>query len=211
MGVIGLIIAREYAVKIRNKWFLIMTILGPLLIAGIMVLPVWLSIEESKAQRIIVVDETELFRNHLPSGKNVEFVNLASTQEQGEVMLTQGEFTGMLYIPKNFTKANAVIFKYKKNVDNNLLENIQKKIEEKYFELTLRANSIPDSVIHVSKIGVQITRQRLKEDGKSVDNSFEAKSALGFILAGFIYFFILFYGVQIMRGVMEEKSNRIVK
>jgi ABC-2 type transport system permease protein len=211
MGVIKLIIAREYAVKIKNKWFLIMTILGPLLIAGIMILPVWLRLEESKAQRIIVVDETELFRNNLPSGKNVEFVNLASTQEQGEALLTQGEFTGMLYIPKNFTKANSVIFKYKKNVDNNLLENIQKKIEEKYFELTLRANAIPDSVIHVSKIGVQIARQRLKDDGKSVDNSFETKAALGFILAGFIYFFILFYGVQIMRGVMEEKTNRIVE
>jgi ABC-2 type transport system permease protein len=211
MGKTGLIIAREYSSKIRNKWFLIMTLLGPLLIAGIMILPIWLSLEENKAQRIIVVDETELFRKSLQSTRNVSFINIASTQEQGEMMLTQGEYTGMLYIPKNFTKANSVIFKYKKVPDNTLLENIQKKIEEKYFELTLQANNIPDSVIHVSKTSVKLTRQKLKDDGKSVDNAYELKSKTGFIMAGIIYFFILFYGVQIMRGVMEEKSNRIIE
>ena len=211
MGKTGLIIAREYSSKIRNKWFLIMTLLGPILIAGIMILPIWLSLEENKAQRIIVVDETELFRKSLQSTRNVNFINIASTQEQGEMMLTQGEYTGMLYIPKNFTKANSVIFKYKKVPDNTLLENIQKKIEEKYFELTLQANNIPDSVIHVSKTSVKLTRQKLKDDGKSVDNAYELKSKTGFIMAGIIYFFILFYGVQIMRGVMEEKSNRIIE
>lgn len=211
MSKVGIIISREYFYRIKNKWFMIMTIVGPLLIAGLMILPVWLAMEENKRQKFIVVDETRQFQDSLKSTKNVEFVTIASTKEQGEVLVNQSsEFTGMLYIPHNFTEANAIILTHKKEPSRTTVEYLSKIIESKYFETTLRLNNVPDSVIKVSRASIKIGLQKINEHGE-VDEGYEAKVAMGIGLAVFIYIFIIMYGMQIMRGVMEEKTNRIVE
>ena len=211
MSKIGIIIAREYFQRIRNKWFLVMTILGPLLIAGLMIVPVWLAIQSTKNQKILVVDETHLFLNSLQSTKNVEYINVASTQAQGEAMLTEGDFTGMILINKEFTTNSTIQLKYKKEPSRATVEYLKSAIEAKYFEYKLKSNNIPDSVIKVAKGDVIVAEEKLKDDGKSEDKSYEAKVAIGIGLSVFIYMFIFLYGMQIMRGVMEEKTSRIVE
>lgn len=210
MGKIGIIIAREYLYRIKNKWFIIMTFIGPILLAALMVLPVWLAVQENKSQKILVVDETHLFADSLKSDEIVQFVTIASTKEQGDILVKTGDYTGMLYIPQNFTKAYKVILSVKKDPPKITMDNLKKTLESKYFEMTLRANNVPDSVIKVSRTSIKIAKQKLNEHGE-VDTEHETRQIMGIGLAIFIYIFILIYGMQIMRGVMEEKTNRIVE
>jgi ABC-2 type transport system permease protein len=213
MGKIGIIISREYFQRLKNKWFWIMTILGPLMIAGMMVFVVYLAIKDKTEQKIIVVDEKKIFIDSLKSTKNIRFVTIASTQAQGEALLLTGDYTGMLFIPQNFgtASAGAAILKYKKQPSFTTIEYLTKILESSYFELTLQANQVPDSVIKLSKAPVKLITQKLTVDGKEIKENYEAKIFVGFALGFCIYFFIFLYGVQIMRGVMEEKTNRIVE
>ncbi len=210
MGKIGIIIAREYLYRIRNKWFVIMSIVGPLLLAGLMILPVWLAMEENKSQKILVVDETHAYANSLKSDQFVTFVNIASTKAQGDILVRQGDYDGMLYIPYNFLNVYKAVLSVKKDPPRQTINNLKKTLEYQYFESTLRANNVPDSVIRVSRATVNIGVQKLDQHGE-VDTEFEVKQVIGISLSIAIYIFILIYGMQIMRGVMEEKTSRIVE
>ena len=59
MNKISLIIRREYLTRVRKKSFLLMSILGPLLIAGLMVLVIWMGMAENETQKLLVVDDTK--------------------------------------------------------------------------------------------------------------------------------------------------------
>ena len=213
MGKIGIIIAREYFQKIRNKWFFVITFLGPLLVAGVMFLTVYLSLKENAEQKIIVVDKWSLFSDSLKSTGNIKFFNFVSTENQGRALVTDGDFDAMLYIPENFGSKSAftAILEYQKQPSLATIEYLNKSLENLYFEQTLRANNVPDSVIRLSKMGIRIATKKLDEKGNARTEKFEVKMAIGFIGGFAIYFFIFLYGVQVMRGVMEEKTNRIVE
>ena len=213
MGKIRIIIAREYLQKIRNKWFFIITILGPLLVAGIMFLTVYLSLKENEEQKIIVVDKWNIFSDSLVSTRNIKFYNFVSTESQGRALVTEGDFDALLYIPENFGSKSAftAILEYQKQPSLSTIDYLNKLLESRYFEYTLKANNVPDSVIRLSKMGVKIATKKLDDKGNARTEKFEVKMAIGFIGGFAIYFFIFLYGVQVMRGVMEEKNNRIVE
>ena len=69
MNKIAIIVKREYLSRVKKKSFIYMTILGPLLLAGLMVVPIWLSTKEQEPQKIEVIDESYIFKNSIPQKK----------------------------------------------------------------------------------------------------------------------------------------------
>ena len=214
MSKINLIIQREYLTRVKKKSFIIMSLVGPILIAALMIVPAWLASEDDDKQNIEVIDETGLFINELKGDEDVnfsyEFRSLAEAQKE---LNNGGKYTAVLHIPKvvvTLPKTVQIFYKSKpKRSSINLMENeIAKVIENKKLE---DLHNLSLDQISGLRPDVRIVANKLSADGTTEKSAGGLAVGVGFFLAFVIYLFIFLFGVQVMRGVIEEKTNRIVE
>ena len=211
MHKIWLIIQREYLVRVRKKSFIVMTILGPILLAGLMIVPVWLATLSDEAEVIQVVDESGLFDDSFESQGNITFVNVKSPQEQAKQDFLQSGHTALLYIPPlDLDNPAGIRLFSSSNTSLRLQSSIEGVIQKEIENIKLRQSGIDREVLDRIRTPVNISTVNLSDGGER-DSNAAVTTGVGFISAILIYFFIFLYGVQIMRGVIEEKTNRIVE
>ena len=209
MGKISLIIEREYLTRVKKKSFIIMTFLGPLLMAGFFIGAIWLSLAEEGTQKILVIDEVELFHD-LPSSSHVQFDYTTQSIEEVKKNFHQSDYNAILYIPFNILKGNTVMLFFKKQPGFGVLKYVDSKLESKIEDVKLSLNKIDNPSYLAIKTDLNITTISFKEQGKEEKSNKEA-GFVGLFFAILIYMFIFLYGVQVMRGVIEEKTSRIVE
>ncbi len=191
-----------------------MSILGPLLIASILVVPIWLSTQDEDSQLVEVVDESGLFINQFENTDEVEFqYEFRSLAEAQKGLNDGGPYTAVLHIPKvvvSLPKTVQLFYKDKpKGSSINFMEDqIAKVIESKKLE---DLHGLTLDQISGLRPDVQIVSNKMTSDGESEETAGGLALGVGFVLAFFIYFFIFLFGVQVMRGVIEEKTSRIVE
>lgn len=210
MNKVKLIIAREYLTRVKKKSFIIMTILGPILFASIMVLPVLLQKFSGKdSYKVIVIDETpQLFTTHLPSSKELVFINDSSNIKQARNNFNNYHADAILYVPSDYIKNAHLITLYsEKQLGIDLKSSVEDVISKEIESTKIKSLGITQSQIESVKTNISIKAQTLSGD----NNSSELTTIVGFLTGGLIYFFIIFYGTQVMRGVIEEKTNRIIE
>ncbi|MEC7771731.1 MAG: ABC transporter permease, partial [Bacteroidota bacterium] len=212
---LGLIIKREYLAKVRNRSFIVMTILSPLLMVGMIVLIAYLAkVNDEETRVVTVLNESSFFQNDFNPSKNISFVHLEDLSlEQAKDSTTALEYYGLLHIPPAPTVeqvANAAYLYTKDNPNTSVTQEL-----EDIFQSQLRQNRL-------QKLGVSF------EQFSSVEKPFEInlstfdgeKSMKGineikaFIGGGFGYaimMFIIIYGGFVMRSVIEEKTSRIIE
>src|SRR4051812_8439603 len=101
MNKILLIIKREYLSRVRKKSFIVMTILGPVLLAGIMIVPVYLAMQKPDKQNIEVIDESYVFRGLIPEKAFIHFDYPEITFTQAQEGFYDTEYDAILYVPHN--------------------------------------------------------------------------------------------------------------
>jgi ABC-2 type transport system permease protein len=211
MNKIWLIIQREYFTRVTKKSFLIMTILGPLLMALLMFVVFWLGLKEDHNQKIIVIDENLGVLAEAKNTGTIEFDYVDNiTLDDAKKMFHETNYTCILHIPPNITKFNSVNLFFKKQPSSVVIRAIERRLEEVIEELKLEQNNIKKQDYYEVKTSVIIKTIKFNEPGieELVDQD---QTWVGFIFGLLIYIFIFMYGVQVMRGVIEEKSNRIVE
>ncbi|WP_187263207.1 ABC transporter permease [Pontibacter beigongshangensis] len=211
MHKIWLIIQREYLTRVRKKSFIIMTFLTPLLLAAFMVVPAWLATVSDSSDVVMVLDESGLFVDKLETKKDLLFIPIQGDLESAKELYQETGNTALLYIPQmdiNDPQGFKVYSKKNTNIQTKArLENmLEKEIENQRFI----ASGIDREQLNKMKADISIATVNLSEEGER-DNNAWVTSGAGIIAAVIIYFFIFMYGVQIMRGVIEEKTNRIVE
>lgn len=211
MHKIWLIIQREYLVRVRKKSFIVMTLLGPVLLAALMVVPIWLATVSDTTDTIAVLDESGLFTEAFQDNAETKYVLVGGSLEAQKGAYLQTDYTALLYIPElNLEKPAGIRLYSKSNLGMNKqfqLESILKKeIEARKF----KQSGIDRNVLDKMKTDITISTVNLTDSGEQ-DNNTLVTTAAGYVGALLIYMFIFIYGVQIMRGVIEEKTNRIVE
>ncbi len=218
MNKIFIIIQREYLSRVKKRSFLILTFLTPLLIAGIYAFMIWLMLRDDTEKRnIAVLNQSELIAP-LQSSEFTNYTYLENTSfEQAKASMKQNGYYAILVIPKDILQSQtAELFSHKQvtiEVKSNAGEQISKHIEkQKRFSIIAEAG-MPDleEKLAASKTPIAMKTIKFGEDGEIKQSSTEIAMAIGFIAGFIIYMFIFMYGVQVMRGVIEEKSNRIVE
>jgi ABC-2 type transport system permease protein len=211
MSKLGLIIGRELKSKLFNKTFIIMTVLAPLLITGFIGFIVKMSSSEKTEQKVLVIDETQLFSNRL-SGN--DYISLTYTNqkldESIEKFYSQG-YTCLLWISPTIIEggAGAVKLYYKKSPGFGFQTYIKDQLEKIIYENKLKANNIDPNIILNSKQNVRIILEKVDDVGKTQEqNSF---GFIGFVSGALMFIFIIMYGMMVFRSVMEEKTSRIVE
>lgn len=212
MGKIGIIIQREYFSRVKKKSFLIMTILGPVLMAAVMIVPLWVAMQDKSVQQIQVIDDSGLFQNILKSDEYNQFDFTSMDIFTAKENLYSTDYNIILYIPSSIIKGNYnVQLFYKKQPGVSTEMYIRSQLEERITDMKLFANNIDVELIKKTKTKINLTTNKVEESGRSTQTSTTVNMFIGFMGAILIYLFIFLYGVQVMRGVIEEKTNRIVE
>ncbi|MCX6296198.1 MAG: ABC transporter permease [Bacteroidetes bacterium] len=215
MNKILLIIKREYLSRVKKKSFILMTILGPILMVGIMIVPIWLSMQKTEIQKVEVVDESFLFTGLIPEKAGVHFDYPPIKLEQARKGFFDTDYNAILWIPKNVLNGGQKGIKllYKKQLSNAAQQHIQYSISKMLYEVMLAENHVNVDFIKDAKDKSEFTMLTMQVDeaGNDKKTNTGLYMGIGLVAAIMIYFFIFMYGVQVMRGVMEEKTSRIVE
>ena len=207
MGKIGLIIWREYITRVRKPSFLIMTFLGPLLIAGAVTLMVYFSLKESSEQLVLVVDKPQLLTDKLKDGKDIHF--FYTQEEPSDSAFKAGPYTLMVDVNEEVLTTNTVQFFYKELPGILTQRYVQAEIEKVLEKEKLRVNAVDPEVYASIKTSLKL--QLFDIDKLGEESKDQELAIVGFFLGYIMFFFVFLYAVQVMRGVMEEKTNRIVE
>jgi ABC-2 type transport system permease protein len=213
MNKILLVIQREYLARVKKKSFLIATLLTPLIFPAIMGIFIWIALEEKGNQslRIIeVIDETDLF--FMESSEQYAFTSSGDDLEEAKKMVLDGERYGFLHIPKlDLTSPKGIQYFGLENPSMSLIGYLEGALKRKIEDQKLYEQGIDPKVLKEIRTDVSIQSITLGEAGEEKINDATVNYALGFATGILIYIFIFVYGNQIMQGVIEEKSTRIVE
>ena len=204
MHKIWLIIKREYLVRVRKKSFIIMTILGPILMAALLIVPTYLA-EENKENRIIALNEDANYI--LEDSEFIHFTTIPTSEaELLKTDFNESPFYALLYIDgENFTLYS------NQQISLSVSKSIERQLEQLIEHEKLKLLGIDLQILEDASTEINITTKIISEDGNTSNSQAEASMGIGFISGILIYMFIFMYGTMVMRGVIEEKTSRIVE
>jgi ABC-2 type transport system permease protein len=218
MSKISVIIKREYLTRVRKKSFIIMTILAPLLMASIFVLlPVlMLSGERDDKKIAVIIDGSEIFREEckgaIPDTEAEKFVYLQDV-DINDMVKTFGAagYYGVLYISPE--ALNTPLLYSKKQPPNGLTEHIARNLKNRIEKNKLQEHNIRnlDSILMQIRTSVEVNTTLVDETGKLTETSTDVAMIFAYLGGFLMYMLVFIFGSQVMRGVIEEKTSRVVE
>ncbi len=216
MDKLKLIIRREFNAKVRNKSFIIMTLLAPFLMVGLMFVIVYLGkANDSKQKTIAYVDLANLLKdNKFEDSESVKYEDLTKVGIENAKKQTDNEnYYGLLIIPKKDSLellANNIQFFSQKTPNMEMVNILEKKIEN-----NLRTKKLQYLGVNVERINSARIKSEIKLSNFSGEKSSKfinkIKIGFGFFAGYMIMMFIIVYGTSVMRSVIEEKTSRIIE
>ena len=229
MSALWTILRREYLDRVRRRWFIVATLLGPVFFLGIMVVPAWLASRSSgRVIHLAVVDQTrslqgileQAFPDTLPDGARryrfsweeapADTAGARALREGLQTRVLDGEFTAILWLPPDALEGGAAAL-YAQNLgDPEVQARVGDAVSRSAMMQRLSQRGIAPSETEgiarrVSMKSYKITDKGAKEGG------LESDFIGGFVFAMILYMTILLYGVSVQRSVQEDKSSRIVE
>ena len=204
MHKILLVIQREYLVRVRQKSFIVMTILAPLLMAALIIAPVYLA-SQSQEERFIAVNQNQQFNL-----ENTEFVRFTTIPDL-EVNSLKENFLKSPYYALLHIEGSEFTLYSDQQISINVIDVITRQLNHIIEINNLRNAGIDPKIIENAKEEVKITTKIIDEQGRSTKSHSEASIGIGFTSGVLIYMFIFMYGTMVMRGVIEEKTSRIIE
>ena len=209
MNKILTIVQREYITRVRRKVFLLTTLLLPIGFAIVSIVPALLAGYSSESLKIAVIDESGVFKNKFPDHTDIYFKTVDSSYDQ-EKKTYLNHYSGILHIPANFDiyHPGGIQLYSDKQLGLNTQENISDDLTKVVRNIKLSKLQIKqDSLDEVDK-SVSFDSIIAGERGEKKGNTGMA-TAMGYMMGFFIYLVMFIYGAMVLRGVMEEKTNRI--
>lgn len=220
-----LILKREYLSRVKKPAFVIMTILGPIIFAALAIAPALLAqIKDDDEKRIAVIDDSFLFCRpdsmFLSNTEQIKFFHTpGKSVGDAHDMISDTTYFAVLYIPAKVANGGEVRLYSKKQPSLNVKMYISNTMENQLKELKLAkkgkekgiSKADMDDIIRAVDTKVSVSTIKLDESGAEKRTSTEIATVLGYIAGFLIYMFVFMYGAQVMRGVIEEKTNRIVE
>jgi ABC-2 type transport system permease protein len=217
MNKISVIIKREYVTRVRKKSFIIMTILAPVLMAAIIIVPtILMSNQSGEFKKIAVVeDNSNLFKGVIKNTKDAEFVYLDNTRvEDLKKTFQKSGYYGILYIsPELINTPNAVYLISIKQPAIGLLQHIENALKKEIERQKLLAYKIEnlDDIMKNVETSVSVQTKKLDESGTEQGTSTGIAMVLAYLFGFLMYMLVFIFGAQVMRGVIEEKTSRVVE
>ncbi len=213
MNKVWLIFQREFLNRVQKKSFLIATVLVPLIFPAIIGVMGYIFVkqEEGAGKTVIhVLDESG--KMQLESTDRYEFIHVKGDLETAKNGIKNSDAFGVLYVPDfELSNPKGLILFAKENVSIRKKGDLEGILEDKIHDLKLLQFNIDKQTLKNLKTDVSLDSKNVGEDGVEKSDNTQAFYVLGFILGILIYIFVIVYGMQIMLGVIEEKTSKIVE
>ncbi|MBT7528731.1 MAG: ABC transporter permease, partial [Flavobacteriaceae bacterium] len=215
-----LIIEREYLTQVKNKKFIIITLLIPFLIVGLGLFISFLTnINNDSVKNITVVDNSGIFENSLLGSDTIKFSFLEDLDEDEAKLISQERSDdALIFIPNVMDSKNIDYVELSKSIklisqdspSLTLISSIESKLEKILTDLNYTSSGLDLDAIKESKIYINLVQMSFEgEESTKIDGIL--KMAFGFFLGMLLYMFVFVYGGMILRSVLEEKTSRIVE
>ena len=202
-----LIIKREFLVRVKKKSFIIMTLLAPILMASLIIVPVLVTDSGQQKRLIGIYENTTSFAKEIEDSENIHFTVFDDMQMDEFIKDPEGSnYYALLKIENDSYSIYS-----NQQVGLNLRKSIEKQLEQISERNKLKQAGINLDIIEQAKTNINIETKIITSEGNTTSSSTEASIGIGFITGILIYMFIFMYGTMVMRGVIEEKTNRIVE
>ena len=216
MSKLKLIIRREFIAKVRNKSFIMMTFLSPIIMVGMGFLIYFLTQKnDEKIKEIVYVDNSGMFsKEDFKDSKTVKYLDYSNLGiEATKKKVEQGDYYGALLIPKQDSLellAKSIEFYSKDSPGMSIMSSLENKIEQKIRNEKLNSFGIDLEKIKASKINTDIKMFNFSgEESSKLINGL--KIGVGAISGYLLMMFVIIYGSSVMRSVIEEKTSRIIE
>ena len=222
MNHLPLIIKREYLTKVRNKAFIIMTFLSPLIMIALFSVVAYLSqLNNNKQKHITVLDESGQIKSIFEDKETVKYTILENVSlENAKAIVEAQESYGLLYISDFKATVGTLPIEVKKNVDVEfyssetpsitIISALENKIEERLKEMNLETKGVDFATIKNAETKITINQENFTGEKTSKADSV-VKLIFGGAAGYLLFMFIIIYGNMIMRSVIEEKTSRIIE
>lgn len=214
MSILTLIIKREFIAKVRNKSFIVMTFLSPLLFVGLAAFVGYLSTMKSDVKEIVIHDESNLFAKDFKNSEEYHYLNLTNVDLKTlKDSITSERYEGLIYIPKiedNKVLASKIQYISNDSPSMSFIEDIEDVIAQKLTTSNLQKAGLDTLAIRnaEAEVSINLTKSSGEETVKGLN---EIKVGIGAAFGYLIMMFIVIYGNMVMRSVIEEKTNRIIE
>ncbi|MFN3875604.1 MAG: ABC transporter permease [Flavobacteriales bacterium] len=210
MSKVRLIIWREFITRVRKPSFLIMTILGPVLIAGAILAMAWVGMQEAADYKVLVVDREGLIGRRLEDNASLRITFFLDGAAWTDSAFKDSPFNIQVrLLPGSITDNPRADLIYKVKPSEFAKQWIRAELEKSIELAKLRQEGIDREAYARVRKPLDLKLFDIKDLGK--ESMADEKALIGFFFGYFMFLFIFLYGVQVMRGVMEEKQNRIVE
>ncbi len=212
MSKIGLIIEREYKTRVLKKSFLLLTFLSPILFAALIAVPLWLSrLDADTTKEIVVIDKSGLYADALHSDDIYHFTFVNTDLNQAKS--SYASLTGILLITGRLDQDGTATVYSENQIDMETKSHIERLLGDYVEQQKINAYNIPDlqKILEDTQTRVSVSTIRWNEKGEEQKGSSELALIIGMVTAMIIYMFIVMYGGQVMSGVVQEKTSRIVE
>ena len=215
MDKIWIVFKSEFLRRVRSKWFIIGTLLAPVILIAIAVLPAVLGVaaSETDEKSIIVLDDTGIFLDGLKAhaGDQYAFTISDATPEVLRQEVLDGNYNGYLYIPEVLLDGEGEASFY--SVEGGGLSvgsRLERALTRTLEQHRLEAFEVSDEIKAVLETSVPVRTVKITEDGDEADSA-AFFSILGFIMGFIIYAAMFIYGAYVIQGVLEEKTTRVIE
>lgn len=215
MNHLPLIIKREYLNKIRNKSFIVMTFLSPMIMIALVAVVAYLSqINNDKKRFISILDETMVVGEAFANSENTTYTHLENLSlESAKALAKEKHDYGLLYIKKgsdSLRLVERVNFYSDDSPSVSTISSLERKVEKRLSDLKLQNDGVDIAQINASRSIVNIAQETFGGEKTSKIDSY-LKLAFGGAAGYLLFMFIIIYGNMIMRSVIEEKTSRIIE
>lgn len=216
MSKLKLIVKREFNAKVKNKSFLVMTFLSPLIMVGMGALVFFLMKKnDEKIKNIIYVDNSKLFsKDNFKDTKTVKYTDYTDLGiEASKDKVEKGEYDGVLFIPKIDSLevlASSIEYYSQETPGLSIMGSLERKVESKLRNIKLTNYGMDLEKIKASRISADIKMFNFSgEESSKLNNGL--KIGVGAIAGYLLMMFVMIYGTSVMRSVIEEKTSRIIE
>lgn len=213
MSKIWLIFQREFLNRVQKKSFLIATILIPLVFPAIIAVMVYVMMKQEESagkQTVRIVDVSGKFE--FSENSKYTFISVGDDLEKAKADFNKSKDFALLYIPEfKLSDPKGITLYTKENPSIRKIEDLENILGNRIHDLKLKQFNIDEATLKSLKTEVRLNNINLSETGEEKESNTGTLYVLGFVLGVLIYMFVLIYGMQIMLGVIEEKTSKIVE
>lgn len=214
-----IIISREFTTRVRKKSFLILTIFVPILLAAFYAFLMWMLLKDDTQERKIAVFNASVIETPLEKVNNNTFIYPDSLLPEDSVaqILKQDQYYAAIWVPENIMDNPEIpIYSFSQvpmELKSEISGQLRKKIEDIKRQKIIQDSQVPDLEEKLAETHTPVLVRTLKisDTGEVKEGSSEIASIIGLVGGMVIYFFVFMYASQVMKGVIEEKTNRIIE